>query len=81
MKTQLLNSDVYLDTKKMAELATDNATVVWKLLVWQHLNYFGHDLNLAVQKGLLRLRISIKLILLVLPLIVLKGNIFLIYIK
>ena len=46
----------YLDASKMVALTTDNARnicLACELLGWRHLNCFGHNLDLAVHKGLL----------------------------
>ena len=51
----------HLDASKMVALTTDNARnmcLACELLGWRHLNCFGHNLDLAVQKGLADHRIE-----------------------
>ena len=51
----------HLDANKMVALTTDNTRnmcLACKLLGWRHLNCFGHNLDLAIQKGLADHRIE-----------------------
>ena len=51
----------HLNANNMVALTTDNARnicLACELLGWRHLNCFGHNLDLAVQKGLADYRIE-----------------------